>query len=268
MSVFELSDKEFKKFQVFIYKEAGISISDRKKQLVLNRLSRRLRHYDLKKFDQYLELVHGDTHSHEKQTLIDLLTTNETYFFREKKHFDFIQNFILKSFRGRRFRCWSAACSNGAEPYSLAMVINESLGPGRWEILGTDISSGVIEKARAAKYDISVKEKIPRDYLIKYCLKGVRGEDGILMIDPKITAPVDFKRLNLNGHINIEGKYDLIMLRNIMIYFDVQTKQKLVENLISRLHPGGYLIIGHSETLNGVSDKLKMIRPSIYRLGT
>jgi len=266
MNAFELTNREFKKFQSFIYDEAGISISDAKKQLVLNRLSKRLRHYGLNNFENYLSLVHNGTHSHEKQTLIDLLTTNETYFFREEKHFTFLKSTILTQFRGRKFRCWSAACSNGAEPYSLAMVMDDTLGSGRWEILGTDISSKVVDIAKKAKYDINVADKIPRDYLIKYCLKGVRTQSGVLMIDPAITAPISFKRMNLNGNINIEGKFDLIMLRNIMIYFDLETKQKLVNDLISKLHPGGYLIIGHSETLNGVTNKLNLIQPSIYRL--
>lgn len=266
MNAFELTDKEFKKFQAFIYDEAGISISNGKKQLVLNRLSKRLRHYGLHKFNDYLSLVHNDGHAHEKQTLIDLLTTNETYFFREEKHFDFIKTDIIRLFRGRKLRCWSAACSNGAEPYSLAMVFEEGLGVGRWEILGTDISSKVVEIARQGVYDIHVIDKIPRNFLLKYCLRGVRSQQGVMMIDPLLSRSIQFKRMNLNGHISVEGKFDLIMLRNIMIYFNLETKRKLVDDLISRLYPGGYLIIGHSETLNGVTNKLKLVQPSIYRL--
>ena len=151
MNAFELNDKEFRRFQSFIFEEAGITISDGKKQLVLNRLSKRLRYYNLHKFEDYLSLVHSGSHSNEKQTLIDLLTTNETYFFREEKHFEFIKFNILNTFRGRKFRCWSAACSNGAEPYSLAMVLDDGLGVGRWEILGTDISSKVVEYSKISK---------------------------------------------------------------------------------------------------------------------
>ncbi|MDH5392430.1 MAG: SAM-dependent methyltransferase [Gammaproteobacteria bacterium] len=266
MNIFEITDKEFKNFQGFIYDEAGISMSDSKRQLVLNRLSKRLRHYGMSRFRDYFDLVHRPENHHEKQMLIDLLTTNETYFFREPKHFDFIASEMLPSFKGRSFRCWSAACSNGAEPYSLAMVLDNKLGTGRWDMLATDISSRMLETAKQACYSMQEAEKVPGQLLIKYCLKGVRSQQGVMMIDKKLTRNIQFKRMNLNGSIPDSGKYDLIMLRNIMIYFDIETKKKLVEDLISRLYPGGYLIIGHSETLNSVTQKLKLVKPSVYRL--
>lgn len=266
MNMFNITDKEFKDFQSFIFNQAGISMADSKKQLVLNRLSKRLRHYGLAKFRDYYDLVHKAEFSEEKQMLIDLLTTNETYFFREEKHFEFLEKEILSAFKGRQFRCWSAACSNGAEPYTLGMVLDNKLGAGRWEILATDISTRILKEAKNATYSLAEKEKIPHDLLVKYCLKGVRGQQGVLMVDKKIVNNVKFQHMNLNGGIPSVGKFDLIMLRNIMIYFDLETKIKLVDELISKLHPGGYLIIGHSETLTAVTDKLKMIKPSIYRL--
>ncbi len=266
MNIFEITDKEFKSFQSFIFDEAGISMADSKKQLVLNRLSKRLRHYRMTRFRDYFDLVHKPEYASEKQMLIDLLTTNETYFFREPKHFEFLDEAILSSFKGRQFRCWSAACSNGAEPYTLGMVIDHKLGPGRWEILATDISSRILQEAAQATYSMQESEKIPRNLLIKYCLKGVRAQQGVMQIDKKIINSIKFQHMNLNGRIPEVGKFDLIMLRNIMIYFDLETKRTLVDELISKLHPGGYLIIGHSETLTAVTDKLKMIKPSIYRL--
>lgn len=266
MNIFEISDKEFKSFQSFIFDEAGISMADSKKQLVLNRLSKRLRHYKLTRFRDYFDLVHKPEYSSEKQMLIDLLTTNETYFFREHKHFDFLDEVILSSFRGRQFRCWSAACSNGAEPYTLGMVLDNKLGTGRWDVLATDISSRILQEAAQATYPMQEAEKIPHNLLIKYCLKGVRAQKGVMQIDKKIINGIKFQHMNLNGRIPDVGKFDLIMLRNIMIYFDRETKIKLVGELIKKLHPGGYLIIGHSETLTAVTDKLKMIKPSIYRL--
>lgn len=266
MNLFEITNKEFKSFQGFIYDEAGISMSDSKKQLVLNRLSKRLRHYEMNRFQDYFDLVHKPEYRQEKQLLIDLLTTNETYFFREPKHFEFLSDVILSSFKGRQFRCWSAACSNGAEPYTLAMVIDDKLGKGRWEILATDISSRILKEASQATYPLQAAEKVPRELLHKYCLKGVRSQQGVMMIDKALINPIKFQHMNLNGKIPETGKFDLIMLRNIMIYFDLETKIKLVNELISRLHPGGYLIIGHSETLNAVTKKLKMIKPSVYRL--
>jgi len=266
MNMFQITDKEFKDFQTFIFDQAGISMGDAKKQLVLNRLSKRLRYYSLRRFRDYFDLVHKKEHIEEKQLLIDLLTTNETYFFREPKHFEFLEQEILSSFRGGRFRCWSAACSNGAEPYTLSMVLDSKLGSGRWEILATDISSRIISVATDATYPLSEAEKIPRDYLTKYCLKGVRSQQGVMMIDKSLLRHITFRRMNLNAQIPDVGRFDLIMLRNIMIYFDLETKIKLVENLIKRLHPGGYLIVGHSESLNGVTNKLSLISPSIYRL--
>ena len=266
MNLFKITEKEFKTFQSFIFSEAGISMSDSKKQLIVNRLSKRLRHYEISSFSEYYKLVKLPNHQHEKQMLIDLLTTNETYFFREPKHFDFLEKEILMSFKGRKFQCWSAACSNGAEPYTLGMVLDNQLGQGRWDILATDISTRILEEAKKASYSMQESEKIPRDLLIKYCLKGVRSQQGTMLIDKKIVNNIKFQHMNLNGGIPNVGKFDLIMLRNIMIYFDLETKIKLVDELISKLHPGGYLIIGHSETLTAVTDKLKMIKPSIYRL--
>lgn len=266
MNVFQITDKEFKDFQSFIFEHAGISMGDSKKQLVLNRLSKRLRHYGINKFRDYFELVHKKDFIEEKQLLIDLLTTNETYFFREPKHFEFLDKDILSSFRGGRFRCWSAACSNGAEPYSLAMVLESVLGPGRWEMLATDISARILGVAKDATYGLHEAEKIPKDYLIKYCLKGVRSQQGVMMVDKSLSRNITFRRMNLNGQIPDVGKFDLIMLRNIMIYFDIETKIKLVENLINRMQPGGYLIVGHSESLNGVTNRLRLVKPSVYRL--
>jgi len=241
-------------------------MGDSKKQLVLNRLSKRLRHYGLKRFNDYFNLVHQPDQAHEKQLLVDMLTTNETYFFREPKHFDFIRDQILASFRARQFRCWSAACSNGAEPYSLAMLFEDQLGVGCWEVLATDISARILQAAKEGVYPIQEAEKISREYLVKYCLKGVRSQQGVMMIDDKLKRSINFQRMNLNGHIPETGRFDLIMLRNIMIYFDLETKIKLVAELIKRMQPGAYLIIGHSETLNSVTNELTMIKPSIYRL--
>ncbi|MDH5518507.1 MAG: SAM-dependent methyltransferase [Gammaproteobacteria bacterium] len=266
MKAFDITDKEFKKFQSFIFDQAGISMADSKKQLVNNRLTKRLRHYGFSRFNDYFDLVHKPEYSTEKQLLIDLLTTNETYFFREPKHFEYLEDDILRSFRGSRFRCWSAACSNGAEPYSLAMVLDNKLGSGRWEMLATDISSRMLQTAQLATYSLQEADKIPRDLLLKYCLKGVRSQKGVMLIDKKLLSQIKFKHMNLNGNMPDVDKFDLIMLRNVMIYFDHDTKVKLIDQLITRLYPGGYLIIGHSETLNTVTKKLVMVKPSVYRL--
>lgn len=266
-SNYTITDKEFSFFQSLIYDKAGISMSNAKKFLMVTRLSKRLRHYKLSNFTQYGQLVQDSRHSGEMQNMIDLLTTNETYFFREEKHFEFLVDEILpKRKSGKRFRIWSAACSRGQEPYTLAMLLAEKLGvDANWDMLATDISSKVLDFARKGLYPINEAEKIPDNLLNKWCFKGVRSQQGNLLIDKRLGKHIDFKSLNLIGQWPDTGLFSVIFLRNVMIYFDMETKRKLVERLRQRLEPGGYLIVGHSESLNQVNDKMKTIQPSVYQ---
>ena len=265
MTITQISDEEFKKFADLIYEAAGISMALSKKILVTSRLHSRLQRYQLASFDEYYQLVVGGQHPREFQRAVDLLTTNETYFFREIKHFQFLQNKILPHHDNRRFRIWSAACSSGEEPYSLAMLLADELGKRPWEIDATDISSRVLSLAQKGAYPIEAREKIPDDYLIKYCLKGVRSQQGTLLIDKKLRQRVKFRHLNLNGTWPPRDPYDVIFLRNILIYFDTPTKKKLVDRLAQQLRPGGYLMVGHSESLNSITNKLKAVQPSVYQ---
>ncbi len=262
-----ITDKEFKLFQSLIYDKAGISMSDAKKFLMVTRLSKRLRHFKLNSFTQYHQILMNGQHRGEMQNMIDLLTTNETYFFREEKHFDFLQKEILANHRaGKRFRVWSAACSRGQEPYTLAMVLADQLGvDANWDILATDISSKVLDFAHKGLYPINEADKIPKDLLNKWCFKGVRSQMGSLLIDKRLGKHISFKSLNLIGQWPDTERFSVIFLRNVMIYFDIETKQKLVERLRNRLELGGYLIVGHSESLNQVNDKMKVIQPSVYQ---
>ena len=260
-----LTDQEFKLFQTLIYSLAGISMADSKKHLLAGRLSRRLRHYGLDTFDAYYRLVTRPDQAVERQLMVDLLTTNETYFFREAAHFGVLAE-LAASRRGRSFRVWSGASSTGEEPYTIAMVLADTLASKAWEIVGSDISTQVLDKARQGHYPMTRIDGIPRPFLSKFCRKGVRSQEGTFLINAELRARVNFLQVNLTQPVTADvGLFDVIFLRNVMIYFDLPTKAQVVRNLLPRLKSGGHLIIGHSETLNGIVDELEAVRPTIYR---
>jgi chemotaxis protein methyltransferase CheR len=267
MNESRISDQEFALFQRLIYKIAGISLSDAKKVLLVGRLQKRLRAHQLDTFTQYYRLVSSGEQPEELQIMVDLLTTNETYFFREPKHFEFLRDEILFKWRGSTpFRVWSAASSTGEEPYTLAMMLAHHLPHAPWEVVGSDLSTQVLEKARRGHYPMDRNEGIPPAFLSKYCLKGVRSQAGTFLIAEELRKRVSFFHVNLTLPIDKEmGRFEVIFLRNVMIYFDAETKRKVVNNLLPHLIPGGHLIIGHSETLNGLDVDLTAIRPTIYR---
>lgn len=269
MSDSAITDQEFVLFQRLIYKIAGISLSDAKKVLLVGRLQKRLRHYQLDTFTQYYRLLSSEQHPEELQTMVDLLTTNETYFFREPQHFAFLRDEILSKRKNpAKFRVWSAASSTGEEVYTLAMLLAD-FSTTAWEVVGSDISTQVLQKAQRGHYPLNRNEGIPPDMLTRYCLKGVRSQQGTFLIVPELRKQVSFHHLNLTLPITEDiGKFEVIFLRNVMIYFDIDTKRKVIANLLPHLLPGGYLIIGHSETLNGIQSGLTQVRPTIYRKST
>lgn len=262
-----ITDQEFAQFQRLIYKIAGISLADSKKVLLVGRLQKRLRHHGLDNFTQYFRMVSGGQHPDELQMMVDLLTTNETYFFREPKHFEFLAKEVLAKRRSPApFRILSAASSTGEEAYTMAMVLAEHLKTAPWEVVGTDISTQVLEKARRGHYPLERNEGIPPAYLSKYCLKGVRSQEGTFLISSELRQRVRFQHLNLTLPVDQNlGVFEVIFLRNVMIYFDMDTKRKVIDNLLPLLASNGYLIIGHSETLNGISDGLVALKPTIYQ---
>ncbi|ENO74461.1 CheR family methyltransferase [Thauera mechernichensis] len=260
-----LTDQEFKLFQTLIYSLAGISMADSKKQLVAGRLSRRLRHYGLDTFDAYYRLVTRPDQSVERQLMVDLLTTNETYFFREAAHFGVLAE-LAASRRGRSFRVWSGASSTGEEPYTIAMVLAETLGmSGNWKVMASDISLTVLERARAGVYPLDRGRGIPPALLKKYCTQSGQGLDASLEVVPQLRTRVEFRQINLiaPGHAAM-GKFDMIFLRNVMIYFDQDTKRKVIGNLLPHLADDGIFIVGHSETLSGITTELTSLRPTLY----
>tara|TARA_B100001109_G_scaffold130598_1_gene106249 strand:- start:105280 stop:106218 length:939 start_codon:yes stop_codon:yes gene_type:complete len=261
-----LSQTEFRYFQDMIYNIAGIAMSDAKQPLVSSRLMKRVRHYRLASFGDYFQLITSPDNKGELQTAVDLLTTNETYFFREPKHFEFLRDKILPEVKsGQTLRIWSAACSSGEESYSLAMLAQEHLGDGRWQIHSSDLSSRVLDSARTGIYPMSRASKLPTHYLHKYCLKGIGRQQGKIQVDPVLKKGMTFFQHNLQETRATDDQYDIIFLRNVMIYFDAPTKRKVVSHLLPKLRPGGYFIISHSESMNGISDALRLVQPAVYQ---
>lgn len=263
-----ITDQEFKHFQDMLLRMTGISLTSTKRALICSRLAKRLQHWQLHSYSEYLALLKSGSHPGELQLAIDLLTTNETYFFREPRHFDFVRTQVLPQYRnGRVLRTWSAACSSGQEAYSLAMLFADvlSLETGNWEILASDISLRMLQRAKTGHYHLDRTHHIPASYLSRFCLKGVQSQAGTFLVKPALRARVRLRQINLNEPLPGIGEFDLIFLRNVLIYFSAETKHQVVSRLLGALRPGGHLIVGHSESLNGVVDGLDNIMPSIYR---
>ncbi|MBL1275110.1 MAG: protein-glutamate O-methyltransferase CheR [Ectothiorhodospiraceae bacterium] len=266
MFQFKITDSEFSLFRTFIYDHVGINLSDEKKTLVSSRLGKRLRHYSLGSFQEYFDLIVASSHDGERQIAIDLLTTNETYFFREPKHFEFLKKEVLPKWKGvNTFKVWSAASSTGEEAYSIAMLLDDLLGHRPWEIFGSDISRRVLKTAQQGHYLQARIDGIPKAYLRKYCLKGVGEHEGTLLVNKKLRERVVFSPVNLKKLPKDLGFFDIIFLRNVLIYFDMKTKIHIIKQLMEKMHPESYLFIGHSESLKGIHDGLVTVIPTVYR---
>lgn len=258
----ELSDKEFELFQKLVYNEIGVSLTNSKKPLVKNRLLKQLIKYNLTSYGDYYRLV--QINSSEKIQMLNQITTNETYFFRESTHFDFLKNCIFPDFRNKKLRIWSAASSVGAEAYSIAMLANDIVPD--YEIIGSDINSDVIKKANIGLYPLKWMSKIPDDLKVKYCLKGKGKHEGWFLVDRILLKNISFEQRNLLNVHNDIGEFDVIFLRNVLIYFDKETKIKIINNILNNLKPGGYFMISLTEHINDLKfDNLKHIQTSIFQ---
>lgn len=257
---------EFAKFRQLIYDIAGIQLADSKQSLLVGRLGKRLRQLQLPSFGAYFQYLQNKQNGEELELMVDLMTTNETYFFREENHFAYLRHLIQAHPHNQPLNVWSAASSTGEEVYTLCMVLADELGVnGSWSVTGSDISRSVLRVAEAGHYDLQRVRGLPQHYLHKYCLKGVRAQEGTFLIDKSLRQHTSFLQVNLKNPLPALGPFDIIFLRNVMIYFDNATKQQAISKLVSRLHPGGYLFIGHSETLNGLNTGLRPVQPTIYR---
>ncbi len=275
-STARLSEEDFQRLSEFIHGEYGIKLPPAKKVMLESRLQKRLRFLSMADFHEYVEYVlAGEGKEYELIHMIDLVTTNKTDFFREPVHFDFlVQNALPELIRrdgtGLRspFRLWSAGCSSGEEPYTLAIVLSEfasALEGFRFTILGTDISSRVLETARTAIYDAEKVAVVPTSLKEKYLLRARDPARRQVRVRPELRAAVSFMRLNL-----MEPSYDgvetmdVVFCRNVIIYFDRPTQEALVNRLCRHLRPEGYLFMGHSETLFSMRAPLRQIAPTIY----
>ena len=266
-------DEDYAFIQQIVYKLSRISLGPQKKPMVLSRIAKRMRalgHRDAREYCAYLKRPSG--HS-ELSSLIDVISTNHTYFFRETSHFDYLTREILRPLRGKRqgtFRVWSSACSSGEEPYSVAMVLAEQarIDPGfSWKMEATDISSIVLEKARAGLYPESALSRVPSALRNRYLQRDAAS--GMYRTGQDLKRFIHFSRLNLfEIPQEFPRTFDLILCRNVMIYFDRSTREQLVNELSRRLVPSGTFFVGHSESLGGLQHSLRMVQPAIYMKGS
>ena len=263
---------DFEKVKKMIYASTGISLSDSKMNMVYSRLARRLRVHSLKSFKEYLNLLEN-AGSAEQQEFVNALTTNLTAFFRENHHFDYltrtlVPEFLQRNRQYRRLRIWSSGCSTGEEPYSLAIALRESLPEtGGWDvrILATDIDSAVLSKAAEAVYPAERVAGVEQGRLRRWFQRGRGARSGMVRLKPEIRSLVEFYQLNLIQEWAMSEPMDFIFCRNVMIYFDKKTRVKLVERYANNLCDGGYLFIGHSESLFNLTDRFELIGNTIYR---
>jgi chemotaxis protein methyltransferase CheR len=266
----------FARFQRLIYSETGIWLSESKTALLCGRLARRLRALEFKSLREYYELVSQPEQHEERVRMIDAITTNETRFFREPKHFEYLIGTLFplwrrlagQGLRSKKIRVWSAGCSSGEEPYSLAMVLAENLPACEgWDvrILATDISTRVLAIAQEGIYRIAGSTDIPRDMLQRFMLKGHSEYEGKMKVVREIREMVEFQRLNLGDDVYpVKETFDAIFCRNVLIYFDSTSKKRVVDKLVRHLAPQGLLFIGHAENLHSITQGLKSVAPTVY----
>jgi chemotaxis protein methyltransferase CheR len=266
----------FEKFQKLIYAETGIWLGSSKTALLCGRLFRRLRTLEINSLQSYYECVSQPEQHEECARMIDAITTNETRFYREPRQFEFLvqrvfphwQSDAERGLRPRRVKIWSAGCSSGEEPYTVAMLLARHLPAEQgWDtrILATDISTRVLEKARKGIYPIARSAELPKDLLHAFMLRGMAERQGEIKVKVEIQQMIDFQRLNLDRESDlVEGPFDAIFCRNVLIYFDAASKQRVVTSLIRHLMANGLLFVGHAENLTTVFPQLRSLEPTIY----
>ncbi len=272
-----LSSKDFSRLSQFIYNQCGIKMPATKKIMLEARLQKRVRNLGMKSFREYCDyLFSPEGVESEIIQMIDLVTTNKTDFFREPDHFEYLTHQVLPGWvqnnggdSGKRLLVWSAGCSSGEEPYTLAMVLSEfaQRSPGfTFRILGTDISTRMLEKARTAIYDEEHADAIPPILKRKYLLRSKDKSKGLIRVIPELREKVDFRRLNfMDEDFSMMEQPDIIFCRNVIIYFDRQNQEKLLNRFYTLMSPGGYIFMGHSETLNGLTVPFTTVYPTVYR---
>jgi chemotaxis protein methyltransferase CheR len=261
-----LSPADFEKFRRLAYDTFGLDLRSGKEQLVSARLMKLMTRLDIRSYKDYYNYVTSDPSGQALTEMVDVLTTNHTSFLRESSHFDFlVQQALPEWSRRSRVRVWCAASSTGEEPYSIAFSLLDKVSGQAIEILATDISNRVLETARRGIYPNSRLESLPPDWMRKYLLRGHSQSEGFFRVKPEVRALIQFERLNLIEPFPKLEPFPVIFCRNVMIYFDRPTQERVVKQLAACLEPGGYLFIGHAESLSGIEGQLRYVKPAIYR---
>jgi chemotaxis protein methyltransferase CheR len=271
-----LSDADFRRLSGFIESELGIRMPDAKRIMLESRLQKRLRRFGFDSFRKYVDFVFSsEGRETELINMIDAVTTNKTDFFREAEHFEYLVGKIVPAAAARDgaglsrpLLLWSAGCSTGEEPYTIAMVLEErrlSLPRFDYRIFASDLSSQVLEKARGAVYEESRAEVVPLSFKKKYMLRSRERSSGLVRMKPEIRARVSFDRINfMDDSYPIADRFDVVFCRNVIIYFERRVQESIIRKLCAHLRPGGTLILGHSETLTGMEMPLRALAPTIY----
>lgn len=268
MTAEPISDREFELFRGLMHSLTGVRLSPERKILVGARLAPRLRQLGIKCPGDYFHHIVSERNPLELERTVDLLTTHETYFFRESEHFDFLARQATAAPRGGdAWRVWSAACASGEESFSIAMVLADRCGPARpWEVLGSDISTAMVDQAQAATYRLARIELMPQTYLQRFCLRGTGADEGSFRIKDALRSRMRFGRINLNDPLPDIGRFDAVFLRNVLIYFAPPTQRRVVAEVARRLKPGGCLVVGLTESLAGIAGNLRQMQPGVWRV--
>jgi chemotaxis protein methyltransferase CheR len=273
----EITPQEYERVRSLIYDRAGINLGSNRQHLVQARLAKRIRVGGFGGFREYFRYLEADTSGDEVANLIDAISTNTTFFFREADHFDFLSQSLTERIRSEQrnskdciIRIWSAACSSGEEPYTLAMVVHKLLQDypmASFKLLATDISQKVLAVAREGRYDSQKIRSIPEEYRRVYVRSTDRSNSPLMEIVPELKKYITFAHFNLiDSSYPFKYGFDYVFCRNVMIYFDRTTQEAVINRIAGHLRPGGFLIVGHSESLNALKHNLQYIKPTVYRL--
>jgi len=268
---FELGEEEFRFLASFLSRETGIVLSEHKRQMVCGRLVRRLRALQLSDFGEYCDLLRGPGAVDELEHIVNAITTNITHFFREPHHFEHLHDEVLRPIAAqkpkRRVRLWSAGCSSGEEPHTIAMVASDVFKQSEgWDVLvlATDIDTNMLARGKSGLYDLAAADTIPETYRKRY-VRRVNHDPGKIQIADEVRGLIRFKHLNLLQPWPMKGPFDAIFCRNVAIYFDKPTQRALFNRYADMLAMGGYFYLGHAESLIGVSDRFEVADKTVYR---
>lgn len=261
-------DVEYDQVRSLLHRKVGIALGPNKQALVCGRLYKRVQALGLESYGDYFSLIARADQSAELQTAVDLLTTNETYFYREHQHFDVLRSLARQAVgRSSSFKVWSAASSSGEEVYTLAMVLQCLVDEGadfRWDVMGSDVSRRMLACAARGVYTEDRVQRLPSKLLRRYCLRGTGPSRGTVLVHSTLRERVRFEAINLVEPLPVLGPFDAVFLRNVLIYFDLATKRRVVDAVMATLKPGGSLFVGLAESLTGVRPQLKSVAPGVY----